>query len=262
METKNKKIKIIKYRIIPLILIFILLLSFPLNAMASQSIDDQLLDRGYPRKLIENMLEEEKNDLINENCYYESSKVYNYDEDGKLINITTFNDSAITPFGQISSSTLSLRITTSKSGSNTIVTFNYDWMRLPLNRYQDPICVAWDSSVFSYKSGTFKKVDQYTKIINGPKYTHSSQTTYADAGSSYISWYADLKGYTALPEQLFGYGKFTLVPKKTGRSTQIFGHYVHAKTGLSISISYKGAGFSISGTSTYDELGTDITIKS
>ena len=77
-----------------------------------------------------------------------------------------------------------------------------------------------------------------------------------------VSWYADLKGYTQLPEQLFGYGMLTLVPKQTGKSTAIFGHYVHAKTGLSISVSYKGAGFSVAGTSTYDELGTDITVNS
>lgn len=208
------------------------------------------------------MSEEEKNDLISDNCYYESSRLYNYDEQGELINVEMYDESSIIPYGQIKAAHLSLRITSSKSGSNTIVTFKYNWLQLPLNRYQDPICVAWDSSVFSYKSKSFKKVDQYTKILNGPVYTSSSETTYADASSNYISWYADLKGYTKLPEALFGYGKFTLVPKKKGKSTNIYGHYVHAKTPFSLSISYKGVGFSISGTSTYDELGTDLTVKS
>lgn len=241
--------------------------AYPINTLAGQSIDDQLISRGYPLKLIESMPEEEKEDLINGNCYFESSKVYNYDEDGELINISNFNENAITPYGQIKTAHLSLSITTSKSGSNTVVTFNYNWKTLPVNRYQDPICVAWNSNIFSYKSGSFKKVDKFSAVINGnPESlytaTHSSETSYSKAASNQISWYADLKGYSANVVRLFGYGSFTLIPKKTGQSTQLFGHYVHAKSTASFSIGYSGAGFSVSGGSSYDELGTDITIKS
>lgn len=151
-------------KIISLLSVLSLLLFIcPINVMAYQPIDSQLLSRGQPNELIQIMLQEEKEDLIFDNCYYESSNVYNYDEKGNLINVTTIDENAIIPIGQIKTSTLSLRITTSKSGSNTKVTLNYDWLKLPLNRYQDPICIAWDSNIFSYKSGTFKKLDKIHK---------------------------------------------------------------------------------------------------
>lgn len=258
-----------KKKILSVLLTFCLLIpACPLQVMASQSIDDQLINRGYPLKLIEILLDEEKADLIAKNCYYECANTYNYDENGELINITNFDENAITPYGQIKSTHLSLSITTSKSGSNTVLTFNYNWKTLPLNRYQDPMSLAWDSSVFSYKSGSFKKVDKYSYVLgdgsNGKVYTatHSSENSYAKGASNYISWYADLKGYTSNVIRLYGYGTLTLVPKKKGKSTQAFGHYVHAKMNLSLSLSYSGAGFSVSGLSTYDELGTDISFKS
>ena len=233
-----------------------------ITAFGSQSLNSELLNRGYPKNLINIMSDEEKQDLINDNCYYESSSLYKYGKDGELIGSETLEDNSITTYGQIDSSHLSIYITVSKSGSNKVVTFNYDWLFLPLNRYEDPICIGWNDSVFLYKSGSFKKVDQYRKILNGPIYTHSSQTTYAEANSNYVSWYADIKGYTALPEQLFGYGKFTLIPQKTGVTTNIYASYVHAKTALSLSVSFNGFGFSVSGNSFYDKMGTDISVRS
>lgn len=236
--------------------------------MATESIDDILIKRGYPIKLIETMSDEEKDELIDNNCYYDCANTYNYDENGELINIESFDENAITPYGQIKTSSLSLTITTSKSASNTVVTFSYSWKKLPTLRYQDPMSIGWDSSVFSYKSGSFKKVDKYGYVINcgsnGKVYTatHSSETAYANGSFGYITWYADLKGYTSNVVKLYGHGTLTLIPKKTGKSTQIYGHDVHDKLGLSLSLTFNGATFSVSGTSTYDELGTDISIKS
>lgn len=249
----------------------LLITACPLQVMATPSIDDQLISRGYPSELIEMMSEEEKEDLIAEDCYYDCANTYNYDENGELINITNFDENAIMPYGQIKKTHLSLSITTSKSGKNTVLTFNYSWKTLPVNRYQDPMCLAWDSSVFSYKSGSFKKVDKYSYVIgdgsNGKVYTatHSSEAAYAKGSFNQITWYADLKGYTANVIKLYGYGKLTLVPKKTGKSTQVFGHYVHDRALMgSLSLSYNGVGasFSVSGSSSYDELGIDISFKS
>lgn len=234
----------------------------------SESVDSQLINKGYPLELIEIMLDEEKADLIANNCYYDCANTYNYDENGELINVTNFDENGITPFGQIKTSHLSLTITTSKSGSNTVLTFSYNWKTLPANRFQDPMSLAWDSSVFSYKSGSFKKVDKYSYVLNdgsdGQVYTatQSSETSYAQGSYNYITWYADLKGYTSNVIKLYGYGALTLVPKSTGKSTQVFGHYVHNKTALSLSLSYGVGGFSVSGLSSYDELGTDISFKS
>lgn len=254
-------------KLIALLLAFVLCLSTMSAFAGENSVDNELLSRGYPQALINEMLEEEKHDLINDDCFYESATVYNYDENGDLISIKSFDEESIIPYGQIKTSHLKLTFTISKSNYNTVVTFNYDWKTLPANRYQDPICIAWDSDVFSMQSGSFRKVDKYIAAYldgsNGSYTgTHSDQTAYANADKNYVTWYADLKGYTNSVIGLLGYGKFTLVPKIRGKSTQIFGHYVHAKTSFSLSLSYGIGGFSISGVSTYDELGTDKTITS
>ena len=256
----------IKKRLVSMFMIIsMLIVACPFQAIAAPTIDEQLIARGYPIELIEIMLDEEKDDLITKDCYYDSAIEYNYDENGELINVNSYDKPAITPFGQIKTSQLSLTIARSKSGSNTVITFNYNWKTLPLNRYQDPMSIAWDSSIFSLKSGSFKKVDKYDFVLDNGKYytsTNSSETSYAKASSNYVSWYADLKGYTANVVKLYGYGTMTLVPKKTGKSTQVFGHYVHNKTGLSLSLTYGGGGFAVSGPASYDELGTDITFTS
>lgn len=252
---------------IALLLAFVLCLSTTTAFANTNNIDNELLERGYPQALIDIMPIEEKEDLINENCFYDDAVIYNYDENCQLISAKSFNDYSISPFGQIKTSHLELTITTSKSGSNTVVTFNYNWKTVPLNRYQDPIGIAWDSNIFTMKSGSFRKVDKYLAAYldgSGGTYigTHSDQTAYAKAGNGYVTWYADLKGHTATVLGLNGYGRFTLIPKSVGKSTQIFGHYVHTKTASSFSLSYGGAGFSVSGGSSYDELGIDKTIRS
>ena len=252
-----------------LLLAFCFMISIcPLQAMASESIDRQLINRGYPIELIKIMEDEQKTDLIAKNCYYESAKTYSYDENGELINVINYDENGIAPLGQIKASHLVLTITTNKSGSKTVLQFNYKWKTLPVNRYQDPMSIAWSSSVFKYESGSFRKVDKYKHVLNGGTNgkvytaTQSDETSYAKASKDYVSWYADLKGYTSNVISLYGYGTLTLVPKKKGKSTQVFGHYVHNKTAVSLCLSYSAGSFSVTGNSTFDELGTDATLTS
>lgn len=73
------------------------------------------------------MSEEEKEDLINDDCYFETSKIYNYDGNGDLINIEEITEmdgllpvqdtigDAVSPCGQIKTKHLSLRITSGTS---------------------------------------------------------------------------------------------------------------------------------------------------
>ena len=98
--------------------------------------------------------------------------------------------------------------------------------------------------------------------------THSSENGYANASNAGVSWYADLKGYIGVqPTKLYGSGTFKLAPKSTttSGSTTLYGHYVHPKAelGLSVNVSSYGS-FSISGGSNYDERGsqkTNILVK-
>lgn len=215
------------------------------------------------------MPDEEKENLIQSNCYFETAKTYNYNENGDVISFINFNKKlGSANYRQINSNHLSLTITTSKSGSNTVVTFHYNWKSSPVNRYQDPMCIGWDDSIFTYKSGSFRKVDKYKYVfddgsgINVYEGVHSDVNTYANASFGYVTWYADLKGYTANVIDLYGYGTLTLVPKKTGKTTQIFGHHIHKKLDLGVSLTYGPAGFNVSGSSGYDEMGTETSVRS
>lgn len=73
------------------------------------------------------------------------------------------------------------------------------------------------------------------------------------------------KGYIGVqPTKLYGSGTFKLAPKSTttSGSTTLYGHYVHPKAelGLSVNVSSYGS-FSISGGSNYDERGSQKTIS-
>ncbi len=261
-----------KKRILSILAIIIVCISCfaPTNVFAGTNnlLNLKLITRGYPSQLLSMLEAEQKEELLDEECNYESSATYYYDDNGNLIDSITHNENSIFPIGQIKDATLALSITTSKtSKGETKVSFNYSWKKVPLNRYQDPIYITWSSSVFALKSNSFNKVDKYTYVLgdgsNGKTYTstHSNEHSFADANFGYLSWYADLKGYTANVVRLFGYGSFTLTPKKKNVTTQIFGKYVHDKSTLGVSLSFANGSVSISG-SQYDEKSTSLSIKS
>ena len=206
-----------------------------------------------------------------------------YDENSGTYSEIDVNEDGtyIAPRGQISTSDLSLSFTYSRSpaAKNTKlsyikVTYNYNWLNLPFFRWQDPTSVSWDDSKFQMTDNSFSKVDKYDGYVIGPNgellgpytnQTHSSENGYANASNAGVSWYADLKGYIGVqPTKLYGSGTFKLAPKSTttSGSTTLYGHYVHPKAelGLSVNVSSYGS-FSISGGSNYDERGSQKTIS-
>lgn len=129
---------------------------------------------------------------------------------------------------------LSLSVSTAKSGINTLVAVNYEWNKLPFNRYQDPIYVVWDEDVFYLKDDSVRKADKFEKFSHGKfgsydENIHSDEKSFAMIGFSSAKWFADLKGHTACVSRLYGSGEFTLVPKKVGVETEIKAVYVHDK---------------------------------
>lgn len=261
-----------KKRILSILAVIIVCISCfaPTNVFAGTDslLNLKLIAKGYPTQLLNILEKEQKEDLLDNKCCYESSKTYYYDNNGNLIDCISFDKDSVSTIGQIKDAHLTLSITSSKTQKGeTKISFNYNWKTLPVNRYQDPIYITWDNSVFSLKADSFNKVDKFTYVLgdgsNGKTYTstHSNEKSFADATFGYLSWYADLKGYTANVIQLFGYGSFTLTPKKKNVSTQIFGKYVHDKSALGVSLSFANGSVSISGTQ-YDEKSTSINIKS
>lgn len=142
-----------------------------------------------------------------------------------------------------------------------------------MNRYQDPIAVSWDDSLFRLEDDSFTKVDKYDgydpalgvifgKVTNQ---IHSSENAYANGYPAGVSWYADLKGYIGnQPTKLYGYGTFNLKPKFEiyNFTTTLYGKYIHLKTSAEISLNIFDYGnISFSGGGDHDELATQTTIE-
>ncbi|HIQ77384.1 MAG TPA: hypothetical protein IAB79_08090 [Candidatus Faecousia excrementipullorum] len=278
-------------KFLSLILSFALLLSASMpvfatesNSVSEETINSELLTRGYPQIVLDTMDYSSKLDLYDENVGFMGAVITYYDEStSSFIDIHVEEDgSYISPRGQIPTSDLSLTFTYSRSpmipGATLDyikVSYNYNWLKLPFFRWQDPISVSWDSSKFEMVSNSFYKVDMYdgfienatTGAVSGPYIgqIHSSEYGYANASSSGVTWYADLKGYNGItPTKLYGYGTFKLAPKNTtaAGSTILYGHYVHPKMDFGISVNVVSyGGFSISGGSNYDERGNQKTIS-
>ncbi len=267
-----------------LVLTTVMLMGLSVTAFASQgdavNIDVALQERGYPKIVLDTMDSDSKADIYADNVSFAGAIISYYnEEDATFTDIIVNEDGTyIAPRGQISTSDLSLSFTYSKSVSSgklsyIKVTYNYNWSNLPFFRWQDPVSVSWDNSKFEMTDNSFSKVDKYDGYVSdsagnlyGP-YTnqiHSSESGYASASDSGVTWYADLKGYIGVnPTKLYGYGTFKLKPKtstSTGSST-LYGHYVHPTTSASLSVNIASYGsFSVSGGSGYDERGNQKTI--
>lgn len=254
------------------------------NEKDTLNLDAALMEKGYPQIVLDTMDEDTKMDIYNEgDIAFCGSVITYYDENSGTYSEIDVNEDGtyIAPRGQISTSDLSLSFTYSRSpaAKNTKlsyikVTYNYNWLNLPFFRWQDPTSVSWDDSKFQMTDNSFSKVDKYDGYVIGPNgellgpytnQTHSSENGYANASNAGVSWYADLKGYIGVqPTKLYGSGTFKLAPKSTttSGSTTLYGHYVHPKAelGLSVNVSSYGS-FSISGGSNYDERGSQKTIS-
>lgn len=230
-------------------------------------ITSSLIDRGFPKVYLDNIPDSLKESLYNHpELTFESAtiSVCNADDGTKAdYHITS---SGVTQRGQIPQDDLTLTWSIYKiSNSNNIkVIYTYKWTDLPFNRYQDPIGISWDNDCFTLVDDSFHKIDQYRMNLSG-NYTigtKSDENAYASASNSGVSWYADLVGYTKQGvDLLMGYGEFILTPKQSNFTTTLYGHYVHSKTPVSLSLSLPvyGASFTVSGSSSYDEIGNQIT---
>ena len=264
---------------IVLALVIVLSLSVPVFAVEdSEDIDAVLRSRGYPQVMLDKMPPIAKESLYEEDYLeFDGGIITTYNEEsGQFVDYDISAD-GVMPIGQIPTADLSLVWYASKNKYNNkeiIVKYSYEWVKLPIFRWQDPIAVSWDDSLFEMKDDSFYKVDlydgHYTQNGNptGETFTgavKSEEYGYAAGYSSGVTWYADLRGYTEsyVVDKLYGHGEFFLEKKtsETGTS-KVYGHYVHptASTGVNIYIP-KFGNFSVSGGGSYDERGNQITFS-
>lgn len=264
-------------KVISIGLSFMLLLCLCTPSFASfsyeDSIDSALIKRGYPYVYLENITQDMKESLYEKtDLVFDGATITTYDEESGEIVDYEIPASGIVTCGQIPDTSLVLTITFSKSLDTgyVFVTYGYQWKKHPVNRYQDPICVSWDSKYFEMPDNSFYKCDKFTAdapLSDGTTTSvlgvQSSSKKYANASPSGVSWYADLPGYTKgyTYKTIYGYAEFYLKPKVSKFTTTLYGHYVHALTSFSLSVPIPkfGGSFTVSGNSPYDELGNQRT---
>lgn len=259
-----------KQKIISIFLsaVMIIMETMPYCAFADESIDIDayLLNHGFTNAIISTMLDEDKQFYYNEGCTIIDATQYNYDEKMNLISVKDLTNATgnIVPYGQISSTSLSLTWYISKNSSgNIVVQYTYVWNKVPINRFQDPIGISWDPNYLKMKDNGFNKADYYIFVDNGgtehaTKY--SEENSYANGSESGVVWYAKL--FPSKCKSLRGRGRVTLIPKKSSGSTTLYGNYVHKKMVGSLSMSIpKFGSFSVSGGSSYDERGNQKTFN-
>lgn len=246
------------------------------------NIKDALLQKGYPQIVLDTMDNDAMQIVYEEDSDFAGAVLCYYnEEDGTFTEISVEEDGTyVDPRGQIPDADLYMNFTFahSTSSGNKLSTlrviFSYEWNNLPLNRWQDPISVSWDSTKFRLKDNTFEKLDKYDGLkadetgsimIPVKNQVHSHSKNYASANSNGVTWYANLKGYTnEVVQKLYGYGTFTLTctSSTASGSSTLYGHYVHPKLNINLGIIIKDYGdFSVSGAGTFDELGTQKTFK-
>lgn len=272
-------------KLVYLLLSAVMIMGMSVNIFANEidavNIDSILMQRGYPQIVLEKMDDDVKSIILTDDTTFAGAIISYYDEDdGTFADITVNEDgSYIDPRGQIPTADLSLtwvfnKSTTSNGKLNTIrVTFNYNWLHLPIFRWQDPVSISWDDTKFQMKPGSFEKIDKYDGIIVNNvqivstviNQVHSYEQGYASSSNAGVTWYADLKGYTGVsPTKLYGHGTFTLNAKSgtSSGSTIFYSHYIHPTTSMNVGVTIPGYGnFSVNSGSGYDERGNHISFS-
>lgn len=190
------------------------------------------------------------------------------------------SENPIQPRGQISTDDLSLVFYISgvfnedDEFEHLFVQFYYEWLNIPVFRYQDPIYVTWNEDKFRLEDDTFYKIDKYSGVMVNTDGTHiwytdetkSLEEGYACASPSGVAWYADLTDSFGITiTELYGYGCFRLVAAHDatityGMSETLYANYVHPTFSFGASISVGALGsFDISCLGGYDERGTQKT---
>ncbi|MEO3153719.1 hypothetical protein [Turicibacter sanguinis] len=269
-----KKLK--KYLSLGVVVLVSLCTKLEVSAATMDEIDSNLLSRGYPKLVIDSLDNDSKSRIYEDSdLEFIGASILYYNEDNQEFNeLEIQKDGRIIgdmTKGQISTNDLSLiwnysasYLSNPKRLNYIDVTYSYNWKKLPLFRWQDPIAVSWDGSKFKIKSNSFKKTDYYdTSTITGK--IHSYESGYASGSTNGVTWYADLKGHViANPIRLYGNANFKLEPTSTttSGSTTIYGHYVHPTASGSASIGIKDYGsFSVNVGGGYDERGNQTTVK-
>lgn len=227
--------------------------SFVSNAA---SIDDQLIQRGFPSDVIKEMLHEQKIDILSRDTTFKSSKVIYLNE-----NIDT---SKVRKRRSIPSADLSFRITTTvvhvgSTGKKYLRVYtNYDWKKGPGSCFTDLIGVAWDSKYFRVVKGDYKYFCRYEH--NG-HIENVSDNVVSYSNTNGVGWDIDIKPTPHVGRlRNFGFCAVSIEKRASTPSNiecELFANYVHIKASGSIGLIFGPLSVSFNGSASHDSRGTE-----
>lgn len=230
-----------------------------------------LLTRGFPTDVLDSM------DAATLEYYasvktirFKSQKVQSFilDENGHFEEVSPSPPSPHShiPDGQLTISTKIFEGLTSDEKNVTRLYFNLDyvWNDLPINRFDDALCITWNPKLLRYSSKSFSKKDYY-QYLHGDWYLHESASSPTTIQADGIAWYANLRGDDPVFVEvtgLKGHAQFELVPASgstipnmTGSLTTFYGKHAHPNTSVTVGFDFEfGENISVTGSSDYGEL--------
>lgn len=218
-------------------------------------IDEQLLKNEFPLDVINEMVYEQKMDILNRNLTFCSTKQVFMNENKNIM-----------PMSVIPSDELMFRITTAteyKDGEKfKVIYLMYDWEEIPYWKLQNLIGVSWDGDYFRVVSGEYRYYCQYkredgkiiTKTDNGVCYSSKDG----------VGWDIDIKGsidnhYYVIDN--YGFCSVTISKRPStpsDKECELYAKYIHIKGSGSIGLSFGPLSVSFSGGASTDSRGTEL----
>lgn len=249
---------------------------FTINASATNELqlaEAELLERGYPQQIIDNLCDEEVLRLASLDGYiYAGSSIVRYNETTGEQTVIDPTEEGIMTLGTIDEDEMQYAFAFSYNYNDQIldVTANYNWSYIPLFRYQDPISVSWAAnSGLSYKYNSFHKEDKadgYTTNTQGVTtnyygHVHSESDVEYDSNSRGVMWFADLMGHQWFSAtRLYGYANFSLNCASNPRGKLLYFNYIHSKMANTGNPYLDTEGIAKMNGGQYDSMGNSVTI--
>lgn len=197
-----------------------------------KEMEQLLLERGATQLIVNHLNENQLSTIYNN-----LSK--NSDVRISMQEMSSFNsNNPVSTYGEINTNHFSIGIALvpfySDNILNGIMVINaWEWIDAqPAGRREDVIHLSWNSSLFSFDSSTYAKVDTRTTHL-GKQIEYNQANAPAEARAGEIAFYTNV--YNGLADKEVGICVFSLIPNKTirkgtNKATSVSGIYYHNKS--------------------------------
>lgn len=241
--------------------VFGAVLSEPVDNV-SQNVYDRLGEMGFPQKAIGAMNDLTKEKAASYDGTFDSAIVQYYSKNMNLMNQIEIeagekNGNSHSYRVDNPAVAFALFVVNLANGDKALV-LDYQWKKMPLNRWVDEMGLQWDSSKWFAVEDSFYKANNYS--VAGSKNDRQLKwdrgETMKNTCPAGVIWDANLKVSSLFQRvnSLYGVGSVVIRPYENGGG-RAGGGYIHKKFGANKSLDFGEGNFYCKGmSSTYDQL--------